>query len=116
MFGAPPDLSSSPIVGSYGSHWSHGSHRSYGTAHAELERLSSRASWGRRGEENSEEEVPPMLVKEIEQDGKFVLAVEGQSTLPQTIFNSIKCASSPSPTLLSPSLKPLLFLSVSLDP
>lgn len=85
MFGTPPDLSSSPIVGSYGSH------RSYGTAHAELERLSSGASWGHRVEEDSEEEVPPMLVKEVEQDGKFVLAVEGQSTLPQTIFNSIKC-------------------------
>ena len=39
-----------------------------------------------------------MLVKEIEQDGEFVLAVEGQSTLPQTIFNSIKCVP-PSPRL-----------------
>lgn len=87
MFGAPPDLSSSPIVGSYGSH------RSYGAAHAELERLSSRALWGSGGEEDSEEEMSPMLVKEVEQDGRFVLAVEGQSTLPQTVFNSIKCVS-----------------------
>jgi solute carrier family 32 (vesicular inhibitory amino acid transporter) len=35
-------------------------------------------------------EVEPILVKEVEQDGKIVLAVEGQSTLPQTVFNSIK--------------------------
>jgi vesicular inhibitory amino acid transporter len=31
----------------------------------------------------------PLIVKEVEQDGKIVLAVAGQSTLPQTIFNSI---------------------------
>jgi vesicular inhibitory amino acid transporter len=31
----------------------------------------------------------PLLVKEVEQDGKVVLVVEGQSTLPQTVFNSI---------------------------
>ncbi|KAL2257828.1 hypothetical protein VTK26DRAFT_9122 [Humicola hyalothermophila] len=33
-------------------------------------------------------EIPPILVKEVEQDGKIVLTVEGQSTLPQTVFNS----------------------------
>ncbi|KAL2201340.1 amino acid transporter [Corynascus similis CBS 632.67] len=33
-------------------------------------------------------ELQPILVKEVEQDGKIVLAVEGQSTLPQTVFNS----------------------------
>jgi vesicular inhibitory amino acid transporter len=37
----------------------------------------------------SEDEFPPILVREVEQDGKIVLTVEGQSTLPQTIFNSI---------------------------
>lgn len=37
-----------------------------------------------------DQEIPPILVKEVEQDGKIVLAVEGQSTLPQTVFNSIK--------------------------
>lgn len=31
---------------------------------------------------------PPLIVKEVEQDGKILLVVEGQSTLPQTIFNS----------------------------
>jgi vesicular inhibitory amino acid transporter len=35
-------------------------------------------------------ERPPILVKEVEQDGKIVLAVSGQSTLPQTIVNSTK--------------------------
>jgi vesicular inhibitory amino acid transporter len=30
----------------------------------------------------------PLLVKEVEQDGKVVLVVVGESTLPQTIFNS----------------------------
>jgi vesicular inhibitory amino acid transporter len=35
-------------------------------------------------------ELAPILVKEVEQDGKFVLTVEGQSTLPQTVFNSTK--------------------------
>ncbi len=34
-------------------------------------------------------EIQPILVREVEQDGKMVLTVEGQSTLPQTIFNSI---------------------------
>ena len=33
---------------------------------------------------------PHILVKEVEQDGKIVLAVSGQSTLPQTIVNSTK--------------------------
>lgn len=35
-----------------------------------------------------EGEHAPLIVKEVEQDGKVVLVVEGQSTLPQTIFNS----------------------------
>ena len=34
-------------------------------------------------------ERPAILVKEVEEDGKIILTVEGQSTLPQTIFNSI---------------------------
>ncbi|CAK7271158.1 hypothetical protein SEPCBS57363_004474 [Sporothrix epigloea] len=37
----------------------------------------------------SDSERPPILVKEVEEDGKIILTVEGQSTLPQTIFNSI---------------------------
>lgn len=33
-------------------------------------------------------EREPVLLKEVEQDGKIILMVAGQSTLPQTIFNS----------------------------
>lgn len=77
-----------PLVGSYSSH------RSYGAIQAELERWSS-AAWRAPSDEDEDEDsgndLPPILVKEVEQDGKFVLAVEGQSTLPQTVFNSIKC-------------------------
>lgn len=47
------------------------------------------AAWGPLPEEGPDAEVQPILVKEVEQDGKIVLTVEGQSTLPQTIFNSI---------------------------
>ncbi len=36
----------------------------------------------------AEDEREPLFVKEVEQDGKVVLVVDGQSTLPQTIFNS----------------------------
>lgn len=87
IFGMGPGLAE-PLVGSYSSH------RSYGAIQAELERWSSAASRARDEddeEEDSGDEVPPILVKEVEQDGRFVLAVEGQSTLPQTVFNSIKC-------------------------
>ncbi|KAI6353546.1 hypothetical protein MCOR25_008950 [Pyricularia grisea] len=45
--------------------------------------------WASAPEEGPDAEVQPILVKEVEQDGKMVLTVEGQSTLPQTIFNSI---------------------------
>lgn len=51
------------------------------------------AIWRERQEAGGnvpDDEVEPILVKEVEQDGKFVLTVEGQSTLPQTIFNSTK--------------------------
>lgn len=85
VFGIPPGLAS-PLVGSYDSR------RSYGAVQAELERWSSAASrvQGEEGEDE-DEDFPPILVKEVEQDGRFMLAIEGQSTLPQTIFNSIKC-------------------------
>jgi vesicular inhibitory amino acid transporter len=33
-------------------------------------------------------ECQPLIVKEVEQDGKVILVVAGQSTLPQTVFNS----------------------------
>lgn len=42
------------------------------------------------GEGYRDEEQQPILIREVEQDGKIVLAVEGQSTLPQTVFNMTK--------------------------
>ncbi|KAI1167933.1 transmembrane amino acid transporter [Nemania serpens] len=91
IFSTPPLLSTPPIFGSYGSV------RSYGT----VEDLESEAShpsmreaaelWRQQHESGAnvpDGERPPILVKEVEQDGKIVLAVSGQSTLPQTIVNS----------------------------
>lgn len=44
---------------------------------------------GEVGAELPDSELQPILVKEVEQsDGRIVLAVKGQSTLPQTVFNS----------------------------
>lgn len=40
------------------------------------------------GKRIPEGEHMPLVVKEIEQDGRKILVVEGQSTLPQTVFNS----------------------------
>ncbi|KAI1183731.1 transmembrane amino acid transporter [Nemania serpens] len=91
IFSTPPLLSTPPIFGSYGSV------RTYGT----IEDLESEAShpsmreaaelWRQQHESGAnvpDGERPPILVKEVEQDGKIVLAVSGQSTLPQTIVNS----------------------------
>ncbi|KAI1116153.1 transmembrane amino acid transporter [Nemania sp. NC0429] len=91
IFSTPPLLSTPPIFGSYGSV------QSYGTI-ADLESETSHPSmreaaelWRQQHESGAnvpDGERPPILVKEVEQDGKIVLAVSGQSTLPQTIVNS----------------------------
>ncbi|KAI0909897.1 transmembrane amino acid transporter protein-domain-containing protein [Ustulina deusta] len=91
LFSTPPLLSAPSIFGSYGSV------RSYGTI-GDLESEASHASmreaaelWRQQYESGAnvpDGERPPILVKEVEQDGKIVLAVSGQSTLPQTIVNS----------------------------
>lgn len=67
---------------------------SYGTMHSSMNE-SSMAHAGQLWKQQEsrqrllgEGEREPLLVKEVEQDGKIVLAVAGQSTLPQTIFNS----------------------------
>lgn len=90
IFAMPPQLD---IVGSYGSFGGYGSV-------AEDDEDLGRTSMAEAGEMWRQQqlsgnvpdgETPPILVKEVEQeDGKIVLAVKGQSTLPQTIFNSIK--------------------------
>ncbi|PHH92571.1 hypothetical protein CDD83_6850 [Cordyceps sp. RAO-2017] len=99
IFAAPPHLATPSIIGSYGSLRS--SH--YGT----VGRMRSRSSLARRGswavrpdrdaaadEDPDDDDVAlgedqPILVKEVKQGDKFVLAVDGQSTLPQSVFNSI---------------------------
>lgn len=83
IFAIPPHLATPPIAGSYG------------TMRSEISQSSMEhagALWRQQQEARRnmpDEEVEPILVKEVEQDGKIILAVEGQSTLPQTVFNSI---------------------------
>ncbi|KAH8879409.1 hypothetical protein GQ53DRAFT_40407 [Thozetella sp. PMI_491] len=93
IFAIPPHLATPPIMGSYGSLAS----RDYGTLRSEMgvppPSMEEAAVLWRQEQEAAgtipDIEVEPILVREVEQDGKVVLMVEGQSTLPQTIFNSI---------------------------
>ncbi|PBP17692.1 transmembrane amino acid transporter [Diplocarpon rosae] len=85
MFATPPHLAS-PLSGTVGT--------SYGTIRSNLSE-SSMVHAGQLWKQQQAKQVlraegdrEPLLVKEVEQDGKMVLAVAGQSTLPQTIFNS----------------------------
>ncbi|KAI2767979.1 transmembrane amino acid transporter protein-domain-containing protein [Daldinia loculata] len=87
LFSVPPHLSVSPLVGSYGSV------RSYGTvqsaAHSSM--IHAADIWRQQQESGADMpdgERPSILVKEVEQEGRLVLAVAGQSTLPQTVVNS----------------------------
>ncbi|EGS20536.1 putative amino acid transporter protein [Thermochaetoides thermophila DSM 1495] len=88
IFAIPPHLATPSIVGSYGSAID------YGTIRSNISRPSmaeAAAIWHQQQEvagAPADSELPPILVKEVEQDGKIVLTVEGQSTLPQTVFNS----------------------------
>ena len=90
IFAVPPHLATPSIIGSYGSAID------YGTVRSDMSRSSmaqAAAMWQQQQESGGnvpDGEIAPILVKEVEQDGKIVLAVEGQSTLPQTVFNSIK--------------------------
>ncbi|KAI9813750.1 MAG: hypothetical protein M1827_003540 [Pycnora praestabilis] len=87
VFDVQPQASS-PFAGSYGA--------SYGTLSSRVN-ASSMEHAGRlfreqqaAGVQEPDKEREPMLVKRIEQeDGNFVNVVVGQSTLPQTIFNSV---------------------------
>ncbi|KAK0623055.1 transmembrane amino acid transporter protein-domain-containing protein [Immersiella caudata] len=89
IFAVPPHLATPEIIGSYGSIGD------YGTIRSNVSRASmaqAAAHWQQQQEAGGnvpDGEIAPILVKEVEQDGKIVLAVEGQSTLPQTVFNSI---------------------------
>jgi vesicular inhibitory amino acid transporter len=85
IFAIAPHLAT-PLAGSYGT--------SYGTLHSTLNESSMIHAgnlWRQQQAELArvtEGEREPLLVKEVEQDGKVILVVDGQSTLPQTIFNS----------------------------
>lgn len=71
---------------------------SYGTSYGTIRSMMNESSmvhagrlWRQQqeaGDKVPDGERPPLLVKEVEQDGKIVLVIEGQSTLPQTVFNS----------------------------
>ncbi|KAH7144633.1 transmembrane amino acid transporter protein-domain-containing protein [Dactylonectria estremocensis] len=88
IFAVPPHLAAPSIIGSYGSH--------YGTIDSTMRhRLSvgQAPGWVGEDEDNGEGaahgEHQPILVKEVKEGDKVVFAVEGQSTLPQSVFNSI---------------------------
>ncbi|KAF2128614.1 hypothetical protein P153DRAFT_432220 [Dothidotthia symphoricarpi CBS 119687] len=86
IFNIEPSLSS-PFGGSYGT--------GYGSLAARVNESSMRHA-GRLFTEQQMKGVPepeqarePLLVKQIEEDGHIINVVVGQSTLPQTIFNSV---------------------------
>ncbi|OPB46620.1 transTransmembrane amino acid transporter protein [Trichoderma guizhouense] len=93
IFGSSPYLATPSIIGSYGSY------RSYGTIGGPslIRHRPSviRIAPGQTEEEAAQEEdaaygeEQPILVKEVKQGNKVVLTIDGQSTLPQSIFNSI---------------------------
>ncbi|KAJ4260709.1 hypothetical protein NW762_007453 [Fusarium torreyae] len=95
IFAVPPHLAAPDIVGSYGSFRSSSP---FGTMDRNTRHrisFSEGSGWGvaddeeEEGEDAAHGEHEPILVKEVKQGNKVVLAVEGQSTLPQSVFNSI---------------------------
>ena len=90
IFQIPPHLAAPDIVGSYGSFQSYGTVDST-TSHRSM--LDAGELWRQQQESGvsmPDGERPAILVREVEQEGKIVLAVSGQSTLPQTVLNSTK--------------------------
>lgn len=95
IFAIPPQLAAPDIVGSYGSFRDYGAISSEDDdGYGDTSSMSQAAELWRQQQISGnvpDGETQPILVKEVEQDdGKIVLTVKGQSTLPQTIFNSIK--------------------------
>ncbi|CAI6333334.1 unnamed protein product [Periconia digitata] len=86
IFAIEPSLSS-PFGGSYGT--------SYGSLASRVNESSMRhagrlfAEQQMKGVTEPEQEREPLLVKQVEEDGHIINVVVGQSTLPQTIFNSV---------------------------
>ncbi|KJZ73369.1 hypothetical protein HIM_07163 [Hirsutella minnesotensis 3608] len=97
IFATPPHLAAPSVIGSYGSF-----RNQYGTMSSRRSRpsFSQGSGWtvrpdvdgaaeGADDEDAALGEDQPILVKEVKQGNKIVLTVEGQSTLPQSVFNSI---------------------------
>lgn len=86
IFNIEPSLSS-PFGGSYGT--------AYGSLASRVNESSMRhagrlfAEQQMKGVQEPEQEREPLLVKQVEEDGQIINVVVGQSTLPQTIFNSV---------------------------
>ncbi|GAB0135861.1 hypothetical protein EsDP_00004183 [Epichloe bromicola] len=92
IFAFPPRLAAPDAISSYGTN--------YGTMSTGRCRSQSSAScdnsWDVRHEVMDTQDIDmalgeenPILVKEVKQGDRVVLTVEGQSTLPQSVFNSI---------------------------
>ena len=86
IFSVEPSLAS-PFGGSYGT--------TYGSLSANVNESSMRHA-GRlfteqqlKGVTEPDQGREPLIVKQIEEDGQIINVVVGQSTLPQTIFNSV---------------------------
>ncbi|KAF2205783.1 hypothetical protein GQ43DRAFT_406626 [Delitschia confertaspora ATCC 74209] len=86
IFTIEPSLDS-PFGGSYGT--------AYGSLSARVNESSMRHA-GRlftdqqmKGVTAADQEREPLIVKQVEEDGHLINVVVGQSTLPQTVFNSI---------------------------
>lgn len=90
IFSVPPHLSVSPLVGSYGSIRSYGTVESAATHSSMVHAADLWRQQRESGANAPDGERPPIFVKEVEQEGRIVLAVSGQSTLPQTVVNSTK--------------------------
>ncbi|KAL6708164.1 hypothetical protein ACN47E_003348 [Coniothyrium glycines] len=86
IFQIEPSLSS-PFGGSYGTAYGSLTARVNDSSMRHAGRLFTEQQMKGVGEPESERE--PLLVKQIEEDGHIINVVVGQSTLPQTIFNSV---------------------------
>lgn len=86
VFSLEPSLSS-PFSGNYGTSFS-----SYITRLDECSAMQPGGTFQEHilsGSEDTNKVGEPLLVKQVEEDGKIINIIVGQSTLPQTIFNSV---------------------------
>ncbi|KAF4545233.1 Amino acid transporter [Lasiodiplodia theobromae] len=85
LFSIEPSLSS-PFGSSYGTRY--GSFR--GTNDAAIRQAARLFSEQQlKGTTQPDQDREPLLVKQVEEDGHLINVVVGQSTLPQTVFNSV---------------------------